>query len=40
MHQLGGGGRADASKFQTGQGLIDHLHEAMHNVTGAECKVE
>ena len=38
MHQLGGGGRADAAKFQTGQGLVDKLHEAMHQVTGAECQ--
>ena len=40
MHQLGGGGRADATKFRTGQGLVDQLHEAMHTVTGANCKEE
>ena len=38
MHQLGGGGRADATKFHSGQGLIDQLHEAMHQVTGAQCQ--
>ncbi len=40
MHQLGGGGRADAGKFQTGQDLIDQLHKAMHQVTGAMCRSE
>ena len=40
MHQLGGKGRADATKFETGQGLIDQLHESMHKVTGAECVPE
>lgn len=37
MHQLGGGSRADAKHFFSGQGLVDKLHEAMHEVTGAEC---
>ena len=40
MHQLGGGGRADATKFHAGQDLIDQLHEAMHQVTGADCRQE
>ena len=34
MHQLGGGKRADATKFHTGQDLIDQLHEAMHDLCG------
>ncbi len=38
MHQLGGGGRADATKFHSGQDLIDQLHEAMHQVTEAKCQ--
>lgn len=38
MHQLGGGDRADATKFKTGAGLVEQLHEAMHKVTGAACK--
>lgn len=37
MHQLSGGGRADATKFRTGGDLVEKLHEAMHEVTGAEC---
>ena len=37
MHQLGGGGRADAKHFRTGSNLVNQLHEAMHAVTGAEC---
>ena len=40
MHQLGGGGRADESKFHSGAGLVEHLHETMHSVTGAECSEE
>ena len=40
MHQLGGGDRADASKFHSGAGLVEHLHEAMHAVTGGECREE
>ncbi len=38
MHQLGGGDRADATKFRTGQGLIDQLHKAMHRVTKEKCR--
>ncbi len=37
MHQLGGGGRADAKRFKTGQDLIDGLHQAMHDLTGDQC---
>ena len=37
MHQLGGGGRADATHFHSGQDLVDKLHEAMHTVTGEDC---
>ena len=37
MHQLGGGQRADAARFHSGQDLIDKLHEAMHQVSGEEC---
>lgn len=37
MHQLGGGDRADATKFRAGSDLVEQLHEAMHSVTGAEC---
>ena len=37
MHQLGGGGRADAKKFRTGDDLVEQLHVAMHEVTGAQC---
>lgn len=40
MHQLGGGRRADATKFHAGRDLIDQLHEAMHQVTGANCRPE
>ncbi len=40
MHQLGGGGRADASKFHSGTDLVDTLHETMHKVTAAKCKDE
>ena len=40
MHQLGGGGRADESKFHAGTDLVEHLHETMHRVTGAKCKDE
>ncbi len=40
MHQLGGGGRADATKFHSGQELTDRLHETMHTVTGAQCNSE
>ena len=40
MHQLGGGNRADPTKFRSGSDLIDQLHEAMHQVTGAECRPE
>jgi hypothetical protein len=36
MHQLGGGRRADAARFHTGDDLVLQLHEAMHKVTGAE----
>ena len=38
MHQLSGGKRADATKFHSGQDLVNQLHEAMHKVTGAECR--
>ncbi len=37
MHQLGGGGRADATRFRTGDDLVEQLHVAMHEVTGAQC---
>ena len=40
MHQLSGGERADESRFRTGTGLVEQLHEAMHQVTGAECRPE
>lgn len=40
MHQLGGGGRADESKFHAGTDLVEQLHETMHKVTAAECKLE
>ncbi len=39
MHQLGGAG-ADESKFHAGTDLVEQLHETMHKVTAAECKVE
>ena len=38
MHQLSGGDRADPSRFHAGADLVDKLHEAMHKVTGAECR--
>ena len=37
MHQLGGGRRADATRFHAGQDLIEQLHKAMHEVTGQQC---
>ena len=37
MHQLGGGDRADPSRFHPGTELVEHLHQAMHSVTGAKC---
>lgn len=36
MHQLGGGERADANKFRTGQGLVRQLHSAMSKLTGSD----
>ncbi len=38
MHQLGGGGRADATRFHGGEDLVTHLHQAMHTLTGEDCK--
>lgn len=38
MHQLGGA-RAGDSKLHTGTDLVEHLHQAMHSVTGAKCDV-
>ena len=35
MHQLGGGQRADATKFRTGQDLVRQLREAMYKATVA-----
>lgn len=37
MHQLGGGRRAEAANFHTGDDLVMHLHAAMHLVTGERC---
>lgn len=38
MHQLGGGRRADAARFHGGEDLVTHLHQAMHTLTGEDCK--
>ncbi len=40
MHQLGGLRRANPKRFRTGEDLITQLHQAMHKLSGLECKSE